>query len=53
MVVVVAVLLAATLLDRIFADDSPATPVAPSIGTTVMTHPREGAMYHQPYTSTR
>jgi hypothetical protein len=46
-VAVVALLVAAALLSRVFAEDSP------SGGTGAMLHPREGSMYHQPYTSTR
>ena len=52
-VIVVAVLLAATLVAHLLADDSPPASGAPLSDSSVMTHPREGAMYHQPYTSTR
>ena len=52
-VALVATLLAAALLGRFLRDDHSSSPVVPSTGSTVMTHPREGAMYHQPYTGTR
>jgi hypothetical protein len=50
---VVALVLAGALADRMFAGDSRSNPSTPSGSTGAMTHPREGAMYHRPYTSTR
>jgi hypothetical protein len=48
---VVAALMAVALIVHFRADDSGSTTTAPPSGA--MLHPREGAMYHQPYTSTR
>ena len=54
MVVVVAALaLAAALLEHGVDHDRPPARVGPSMATGALTHPREGGMYHQPYTSTR
>ena len=51
--IVVVAVLAAALLGGISAHHRLPTPATPSSAMGAMTHPREGAMYHQPYTSTR